>query len=303
MNKHPKIKGVIPVIQMAYRNDDSIDYDILQKEVDYLIGCGVDGIALALGSELVRLTQAERLELTEKLPRMVDGRVSILISVGAESARGAAHYAEEAEKHGADAVMAVPPIMTVPDEEHLFEYYETIFNSVSLPLLVQNAGDYTGHGMAVKFLLRIREELGPRIYFKPETQPIGPSLCALQEAMENKAIVFDGNSGLYMINNYRIGITGILPGSCLIRAILAVWRALEAGDDARAYRVYFPMISIIIHQLSPADAGFGISKYLLMKLGIFKNRRIRQPSALELDTQTIEEIDRLNALLEKSLEE
>ena len=58
MNKHPRIKGVIPVIQMAYRNDDSIDYDILQKEVDYLIGCGVDGIALALGSELVRLTQA-----------------------------------------------------------------------------------------------------------------------------------------------------------------------------------------------------------------------------------------------------
>ena len=62
-------------------------------------GGGASGWAVALGSELVRLTQAERLELTEKLPRMVDGRVSILISVGAESARDAAHYAEEAEKH------------------------------------------------------------------------------------------------------------------------------------------------------------------------------------------------------------
>ena len=96
MKNKPSIHGVLPVLQMPFRENDTIDFDVLKKEVDFVIDAGSDGIVLALASELVRLTTSERLELTRMLPEMADGRGTVTISVGAETTKEAAEYAAAA---------------------------------------------------------------------------------------------------------------------------------------------------------------------------------------------------------------
>ncbi len=87
MSEKSILYGVLPVLHMPYYDDDRIDFDTLKREIDNVIDAGSDGIVLAMASELLRLTHDERLELTRRLPEMVENRGTITISVGTETAR------------------------------------------------------------------------------------------------------------------------------------------------------------------------------------------------------------------------
>ncbi|MBT4483710.1 MAG: dihydrodipicolinate synthase family protein [Candidatus Latescibacteria bacterium] len=301
MNVKPKISGVLPVLHMPFREDDTIDYDTLANEVDFVIEAGSDGVVLALASELVRLTSDERLELTRRVPEMADGRSTVTISVGAETVKEATRYAAAAEQAGADAVMAIPPITTVLPEQKIFEYYKAIIDVVTIPLVIQDASGYLGHSLSVNIQARLSNELGERIYFKPEAQPIGPTLSALQEALHGRGVIFEGSGGLFLLDSYHRGISGTMPGSDLIRGTVEIWKALESGDSTRAYEVYFPLASIVVLQSVSFDAYVAIEKYLLVKQGIFKNTLLRQPANYEIDPCTAEEVDRLYSFYEAAL--
>ena len=288
------LSGVLPVLQMPYHEDDTIDYETLKRETDHVIDAGSNGIVLALASELLRLNRSERLELTSKLPIMADGRVTVTISVGAETSKEAAFYAEAAEKAGADAVMAIPPVATAVSTAKKLDYYKTIKEAVAIPLVVQDASGYMGgEKLSVDIQARIYNELGPQIYFKPEGLPTGPTISALQSSLKNRAVILEGSGGYLLIDSYRRGVSGTMPGSDLICGITEIWDALKAGDDDRAYEIYYPLAAIVILQTPSLDAFLAIEKYLLVKQGIFKNRLVRQPSAYDLDRHTAEEIDRL----------
>ena len=58
-----EIKDVLPVVHMPYSNDQQIDHTTLEREIDYLFETGAHGFCLALVSDLLRLTAAERLGL------------------------------------------------------------------------------------------------------------------------------------------------------------------------------------------------------------------------------------------------
>lgn len=301
MSTSPKIYGVIPILQMPYRDDDSIDYEVLAKEIDFVFHAGSDGVGLALASELIRLTKEERIGLTEQLPQMVGERGTVTISIGAESAGEAAAFAESAEKAGADAVMAIPPLGTVLPETKIYEYYETIVQAVSIPLVVQDASGYMGYPLSVDLQVRMRREFGPAVYFKPEAPPVGPTLTRLQQALNNDGVIFEGSGGTFLIDAFRRGITGTMPGSDCIKAIVTIWKALQRGNDDRAYEVYFPLTALINLQMGSLDTFLAVEKYLLVKQGVFTNQRIRQPSAYSLDEETKSEVDRIFDRLEKVL--
>jgi len=81
---------------------------------------------------------------------------------------------------------------------------------------------------------------------------------------------------------------------------VAVWRALVRGDEAAAYRVYFPVCAIVALQLQAGLDGFlAVEKYLMHKRGLFPNTRRRTPYGWELDAETAAEVDRLFSKLQE----
>jgi dihydrodipicolinate synthase/N-acetylneuraminate lyase len=81
-----------------------------------------------------------------------------------------------------------------------------------------------------------------------------------------------------------------------------VWKALQRGDEAAAYRVYFPVCALVALQLQAGLDGFlAVEKYLMVKRGLFASARRRKPYGWELDAETASEIDRLFELLQASL--
>ena len=297
-----EIRDVLPVVHMPYTDNQQIDHATLHREIDYLFEMGAHGFCLALVSDLLRLTAEERMALPAALVEMAAGRGPVVVNVGAESNAQARAYSRAAEDGGAAAVMAIPPISRALGEDELRAYFEALLDEVALPVMVQDASSYVGNPMSIQFQASLFAEHGERILFKPEATPLGPCISALRDATHGTAAIFEGSGGVLLMDSFHRGIKGTIPGVELLDGTTALWRALVAGDEERAYQVYFPICALCTLQLQGGLDGFIIvERYLMHKRGLFPNQVHRGPLSYFLDDETRAEIDRLFNLLQQAL--
>lgn len=292
MAKRPPLRGVLPVFQTPYHPDETIDAETLEKEIHWLFDRGADGVVMAMVSEVLRLSTQEREHLAKLACRFAGRRGAVVISVGAESSVLAERFARQAQDAGADAVMAIPPVSIGLGEAELLRYYRRIFEAVRIPVIVQDASGYVGRPMPIAMQARLLKEYGGRAYYKPEATPIGPKLSELRDATKGKARVFEGTGGIALVDSHRRGVVGTMPGADLVRGIVALWRALGAGDERRTYELSLPISSLVAQQTG-LDAFLAIEKHLLVRQGVFKNTLVRGPVGYTLDAETRREVDRL----------
>lgn len=303
--KAAEIGGLLPIVHTPFDEQDRIDQASLARQLDWAFQNGADGVALGMVSELLRLTTSERMELTEELVRLCGGRGVVIGSVGAESTKQAVEFAEQAQSAGCDAVMAIPPTTTALPDAAVEAYFQSLADAVDLPIIVQDASAYVGRAIPLAVQVALLEQYGPeKILFKPEAAPIGPNLSALRDATGGRARILEGSGGILLVDSFRRGIAGTMPGMELLDGIAALWKALERGDDEAVYRLYFPICAIVALQMQAGLDGFlAVEKYLLVKRGIFTSDARRQPYAWNLDDETAAEVDRLHAQLEATLQD
>lgn len=298
-----KLSGVMPIVHTPFDEQDQIDWESLEREVEWGFEQGASAQCTGMVSELLRLGESERLELTRQLGQMIGDR-QFVAGVGAESTRQAVLFATAAAEAGADALMAIPPVTTGTTESELEDYFQALLDATDLPLIVQDASSYVGQQIPLSVCQQLLDRHGPdRLMFKPEAAPLGPNLSLLRDATQGKAQIFEGSGGISLIDSYRRGIRGTMPGMEFLPAIVAIWKALEAGDFETAYRVYFPVCALVAIQLQAGLDGFlAIEKYILHRHGLFSTDRRRRPIRWELDPETRAEIDRLMRILDEQLE-
>ncbi len=297
----PLLRGVLPVLQTPFDSNFEIDVPVLRKEIDWAFQVGADGVVCAMVSETLRLGYRGRRELAEHVCQASRSRGFVVISVGAESIREACAFAEHAESLGASAVMAIPPVSSSLGSAATLEYFASIARSVSIPLVVQDASNYVGASIDLGVYLQLLEEFGEqRIFFKPEASPLGPNLSRLRDATGGKARIFEGSGGVHLVDCYRRGIVGTMPGTDLLDGIIALWNALQAKDEPRIYALSLPISALVQLQIQGGLDGFlSIEKYLLKKRGIFANTLQIQPCGWKPDPETLAEVDRLFSILQQ----
>jgi 4-hydroxy-tetrahydrodipicolinate synthase len=288
----PAIAGVLPVMQTPFTTAEEIDYETLQREIDFLFQEGVDGITIAMVSEVLRLTDVERDTLATRVVDFVGGRGPVIMSVGGESRAQALRHARSAQEAGVDALMAIPPSLTRCAPSEIESYYGALLDATDLPLIIQDASNYVGNTISVATQASIFRRTPERVMFKPEAQPLAQNLALLRDATEGKAPIFEGSGGLALVDAFHRGIVGTMPGADVPWAIVALWRALESGDHERAGLIHARLVALVslMHNL---DAYIAIEKYLLCKQGVFVNQVVRGPVGYSLDRETTLDIDRL----------
>jgi len=286
------LSGVLPVLQLPYGNDDAIDWPTLDREVDCAFANGAQGVVAAMVTEILRLTDAERDELAARLVASVKGRGPVVMSVGAESTWQAVRHARAAEQTGVTALMAIPPTNTRASAAEVIAYYESILAATTLPLVVQDASGYVGTPLPIAAQAELFHRYPARVMFKPEAQPLGQNLSQLREATEGRAAIFEGSGGISLLDSYRRGIAGTMPGTEIVWAIRAEWDALQAGDLSRATALQ-GLIAPLIALQHGLDGFLAVEKLLLHHQGVLKNRRVRGPVGFKLDAATENEALRL----------
>ena len=295
-----KLAGVFPVFQTPFDADYSVDPAVLEAEIEWMYSHGIDGIVMAMVSEVIRLSDSERRALAELACRLGHPHGPVVVSVGAESTPVAGGLARHAEAVGADAVMAIPPMSVALADDELFGYYRALLDAIDIPVIVQDASGYVGRPMSIGMQADLLDAYPERVLFKPEAIPIGPRLTELREATGGTARVFEGSGGISLVDSYRRGIAGTMPGAEVCWAIVALWKALTDGDQERIDAINGPLSSLISLQTS-LDSFIAVEKHLLVRQGVFASARVRGPVGYRLDPETAAEVDRVFDLLQAAV--
>jgi 4-hydroxy-tetrahydrodipicolinate synthase len=292
-----ELSGVLPVIQTPFDDEGSIDEAVLIKECRWVLDQGVSGLTTGMVSEVLRLSEVERHQMTEIVVGVAIERDAIsVISCGAESTRTAVAHAMHAEGAGADAAMVIPPISVALDDDALFSYYAAVADSTSIGLVVQDASGYVGRPLSIDLQARLLERYGDRVYFKPEAPPIGQRFSMMRDATGGKARVFEGTGGVALVDSFRRGAVGTMPGAEVCWAIQSMWAALQSANWSLAYAISGPL-SLLIDLQTTIDSYVAVEKHILKRQGVLSSTYARGPLGYTMDDETRDEVDRLFELL------
>jgi len=291
------LAGVLPVIQTPFDDDGFIDEVALIKECRWVLDQGVAGLTTGMVSEVLRLSEAERHQLTELVVGVAVERDAIsVISCGAESTKTAVAHAQHAEGAGADAAMVIAPISVALDDDALYGYYAAVADSMSIGMVVQDASGYVGRPLSIVVQAKLLETYGDRVYFKPEAPPIGQRFSLLRDATGSQARVFEGTGGVALVDSFRRGAVGTMPGAEVCWAIQRMWNALQSANWSLAYNISGPL-SLLVDLQTSIDSYVAIEKHILKRQGVLVSAAARGPLGYNLDDETRDEVDRLFELL------
>ena len=270
MKNKQHYRGIFTIPSTPFGEDGQIDVSSFRRTVDFCIECGAHGLVYPVNaSEFTCLSDAERCQLSEVLVEQNAGRLPAVIGVAGLTAECAAGFAAHAADIGADGVIAMPPyIKRQPlSPELIFDYYHRIAKAANLPVFIQNYSPPVGTDMSAEFLLKLCRDIDLVAYIKEETVPSTIKLTEIVKGNDGAVKgFFGGAGGRYLIEEHRRGSDGNMPGCHVTDVVVALWDALEAGDDSRAMHIYKEMAPLFFfeHQLK------GCYKEVLYRRGVIE---------------------------------
>ncbi len=214
--------------------DGCVDADALRRVLAPLLAAQVDSIGL-LGSTgtYAYLSRAERRRVLEIAVAVVEGRVPILVGVGALRTDEAVGLATEAKAAGAAAGLLAPVSYTPLTEDEVFLHFETVAAESGLPLVIYDNPATTHFRFTPALIGRLARVPGIVAAKCPSPEP---TLAAAGVATLRDVVPQDypvGFSGDWNVTEALIAggaawysvAAGLFPERCL-----AIVQAVQAGD-------------------------------------------------------------------------
>ena len=275
----PLFHGVVPILITPFDEADRIDEDSLRRLVDYCIDAGVHGFGLAFATEIPKLTEAERDQVTQIIVEQTAGRVPVVANTGAPSTQATILYSQRAESLGVDAVMGTPPDAT---PKLIGQYFGALCQAVRVPVFVQEVSGIVG-GDLLRDLAEANDNLR---YAKVESAPTPKTIRDCVEQCADRVTVLGGASGTQLIEELRRGSQGTMPWPSLPHAFVQVWGLWQAGDETGARQAWEQQIQPVLR------INGVVHKLILCRQGVIDHPHFRAPDTIPpLDEVTLREFD------------
>ena len=237
------MEGVFPAIVTPFKNN-SVDYEGLKKNIDFLIENGVSGIVtVGTTGESPTLSYEEHNKVVEKTVEFVDGRVKVIAGTGSNSTREAIELSKFARDVGADALLLVAPYYNKPTQEGLKRHFVKVAETVDLPIVLYNIPSRTGVDIAPETVKFLYEECSNIVAIKEAN----PNLSRVSEIISICDIdVLSGNDELTLpiIALGGKGVISVLSNILPREFVDMVNYALE-GNFSKAREIHYKLYNLM----------------------------------------------------------
>lgn len=136
--------GIIPPLVTPLSNRDELDVAGLERLVAHVLAGGVNGLfILGTTGEAPSLSYRLRRELIDRVCRLVNGRVPVLVGITDTSFVESVHLAKHAAEAGAKAVVLSTPYYFPAGQTELTSYVRNIVPELPLPVMLYNMPSLT----------------------------------------------------------------------------------------------------------------------------------------------------------------
>ena len=285
----PKFAGVYPILYMPFNEKFDIEYEDLRKLTEFVIASGADGLGIAMGSEIFKMSESERDLVLKTVVDQVNGRVNVVMHTGAQGTDLALNYSLKAKELGADALMMTPPTVLPIPNEIIVKHYVEISEKVKIPIFIQ---DIWTSPISPAVMIEIVRATEYAKYAKAETPPTTMRTTELKKLGGDEVIVFGGAWGTNFISELNRGSVGTMPGCAVPEFYTKAWKywKMDRPDDARKHMEKIsPLLSLLTRSL---DVSFHLDKEILKRRGVISSINVRMPTS-KPDKITYRELDKL----------
>lgn len=281
-----KFKGIIPILQIPFKDNGEIDYENIGELVEFCISSGAHGVGTGFGSEFYALSDEERKKLAEKIVEAVNGRIPVIVAGGHPSTEIAKSICKHAEDIGADGLLVVPPYVVPSSLESIRRYYSIIASSVNIPIMIQDAPSASKVILPSTFIIGLAKECPNIQYVKVETNPSLQKISEIYMLSNGELTIFGGMGGRMIIEEYFRGAKGNMPGCALVDLFVKVFNYLEDNRIKDAMNTFYTKLLPILNYESQEGYFLACEKYILKVRGVMKSLRLRSGDQLNKESES-----------------
>ena len=218
---HRSFSGVFPILVTPFLDDGKVDFESQLRVVDHLLEQGAHGLgAFGNAGEGYTLLPSEKRRLLDAIVHHVSGRAPVIGGVGATGTASAVEACREAEGQGASGLMVLPPYYLRPDADGLRYFFSAISDSVSIPIMVQDAPMLSQVNMPPMLLARMAREIEHVEYAKVEAPPTAQKTTNLNFSYPLESLGL--RRGIYRLPDSRLSRAPLASGEFTLIEVIQV---------------------------------------------------------------------------------
>jgi dihydrodipicolinate synthase/N-acetylneuraminate lyase len=166
----PNLSGTVIPLPTPFDEREEVDEEVFRQIIEFEVNAKVDGIMVAgsYGQGPV-MRSDQRMRVAQIAVNQVNGRVPVVVHVGAPDVQTVVTLGQHSDKTGASALLIVPPYYYTDHSEYeITEHYKAVTRAVSLPIYIYNNKRYAGIDITPEYARRLVE--------------VVPSICGVKLA-------------------------------------------------------------------------------------------------------------------------
>jgi len=262
--------GMGVALVTPFKNDYSVDYESLEKLVEFQIEGGVDYfVVLGTTGETPTLSDEEKRNVIKTVLRVNNGRKPIVLGIGGNNTMGVVEQIRNTDFEGIDAILSVAPYYNKPSQAGIYQHYKAIAESTTMPIILYNVPGRTGVNIAAETTIRLSKDFANIVAIKEASG----NFRQIDEIIKNKRqdfMVISGDDGITfpLIALGAVGVISVV-GNAFPKEFGKMVRLALQGDLSGARDIHYRFVEMI--EVLFADGNPAGVKSVLSYMGKIEN--------------------------------
>ena len=293
-----KFKGTGVALVTPFNKDGAVDYNALEKLVEFQINSGTDYLVVqGTTGESVSLNENEKVAVLEFIIEVNKNQLPIVLGVGGNNTSHVIEQLKKFSKHNIDGILSVSPYYNKPSQEGIYAHYEALAQCTELPIILYNVPGRTSSNISLETTLKLAKNFKNIIGIKEASG----NLEQIMEIILNKKesfLVISGDDAL-TLPHLAVGGDGVISvvANAFPKDFSTMVNAAMAENMNLAREKHFELFEIV--QFLFADGNPGGIKYVLKLIGICEDH-VRLP-LVNINEQTANKLYKLVAAMDNNI--
>lgn len=248
------LEGSIVALVTPFKKDGSVDFDALERLIDFHLQNGTDAI-LTLGTtgESATMTDDEDNSVVAAVVKQVAGRIPVIAGSGSNSTQTMLTKSLTYQGLGADGLLLITPYYNKSNEEGIYQHFKTVADAVDIPCILYNIPGRCGCGISERNVERLAAH--PNIMGIKEASGNVAYAAKIAHLLSDDFRMYSGEDAL-TVPLMSLGASGTISVWADVQPQLVhdMCRAYLDGDVTRARDIQIagqPLINALFSEVNP----------------------------------------------------
>jgi 4-hydroxy-tetrahydrodipicolinate synthase len=267
-----KLIGTGVALITPFRSNSTIDFDALEKLVDYQIENSVDYlVVLGTTGEASTLSKKEKEQVKNTIVRVNEGRLPLVIGVGGNNTQVVIDELQSSDFSEFSAVLSVSPYYNKPSQKGIYQHFKAVSEASPIPIILYNVPPRTGSNMLPETVIKLANDFENIVGIKEAAGNFEQIL----ELLKNKPSSFMVISGedklaLPLVLAGGSGVISVI-GQGLPEGFCQIIRLGLEGKSSRAFELFYnllPSIDLIFEEGNPSGIKALLHNFNICELNV-----------------------------------